>query len=137
MLQRQQNNRQRRTAFTLMEMLVVVAIIVALAGIGGFFFLGALEDAKVDTARTTIKGTLTPACEAYAIKHNGFPDSLQQLLVKDEMGGPYLKSADFLMDPWGHPYTYDKSGTKNNNMYPDISFTTPKGDTVGNWPKGR
>ncbi len=51
MLQRHAINRQKRAAFTLMEMLVVVAIIVALAGIGGFFLLGALEDAKVDVRR--------------------------------------------------------------------------------------
>ena len=40
MLPRKDRNRQRRSAFTLMEMLVVVAIIVALAGIGGFFLMG-------------------------------------------------------------------------------------------------
>jgi general secretion pathway protein G len=136
MLQREQTNRQRRAAFTLMEMLVVVAIIVALAGLGGYYFLGALEDAKVDTAKTNLK-TLTTACEAYSIKR-GFPDSLEQLLVRDENGGPYVKGPEFLLDPWQNHFTYNKAGTRNNGLSPDISFTHPKtGEVIGNWPRGK
>ncbi len=41
MLLRQDGKRNRRAAFTLMEMLIVVAIIVALAGIGGYYLIGA------------------------------------------------------------------------------------------------
>jgi len=137
MLQRHETNRQRRAAFTLMEMLVVVAIIVALAGLGGYYFMGALEEAKVDAGKTNLK-TLTNACDAYSMKRGGYPDSLQQLLNKDEMGGPYVKGPEFLLDPWGHPFNYDKGGAKNQQMAPDISFNHPKtGEMYGNWPKGR
>ena len=140
MLLNHEPKRQRRAAFTLMEMLVVVAIIVALAGIGGFFLLGQLEGAKKDTAQTQVKVTLSQACEAYSIKHGHFPDSLAALLVKDEIGGPYLKSEDYLYDPWStpsnkRPYQYDASGTKNQSIQPDIWTTTPDGTVIiGNWP---
>ena len=45
----------RRVAFTLMEMLVVVAIIVVLAGIGGAYLMGQLERVKVNSATAQAK----------------------------------------------------------------------------------
>jgi type II secretory pathway pseudopilin PulG len=118
-----------------MEMLVVVAIIVALAGIGGFFLMRALSDSQKDLAQAQARTTLTDACRAYAIKHNGqFPESLQQLLQQDARGGPYLEDADALKDPWGQNFQYDRSGPKNQGKKPDIWTTTPEGLQVGNWP---
>lgn len=142
MLIRQKQNRQSRTAFTLMEMLVVVAIIVALAGIGGFFLMGALGESKESIAQTQVKGPLTQACQAYAIKHGGqFPDQLQDLLRKDDQGyGPYLDNPDALNDPWSTPtqqrqYQYDKAGPNNMGLKPDIWTTEPKTNKkIGNWP---
>lgn len=139
MLLRQGSQRQRRSAFTLMEMLVVVAIIVALAGIGGFFLLGALKESQESIAETQCRGALTQACQQYYVKHNGeFPQSLVQLTQRDNIGGPYLESADALTDPWGHPYQYDASGPKNNGTKPDIWTVVPNSNPqkkVGNWPK--
>jgi prepilin-type N-terminal cleavage/methylation domain-containing protein len=142
MLMLNDSKRQRRAAFTLMEMLVVVAIIVALAGIGGYFLLGALAGSQKDIAQAQVKA-LTSACEQYHIKHSHFPENLAVLLQKDEMGGPYLKSEDYLYDPWStpaqkRPYQYDQGGSKNNGITPDIYCQPPDGSpTIGNWPKGR
>lgn len=123
----------RRTAFTLMEMLVVVAIIVALAGIGGYYFLGQANQARINSAKLQVK-QLTTAVETYANDHaNSFPASLDQLFVKDEYGGPYLKSQDAIIDPWGRPYQYDQSGQRNNGMVADIWFVQPDGREWGNW----
>ena len=140
MLLRQESKSRRRAAFTLMEMLVVVAIIVALAGIGGFFLFGALRGSQQDVAGLQAKGALTNACGSYATRHNGeFPDSLDQLLVKDAAGGPYLESSDALLDPWGQKYQYDKTGQMNNGMKPDNWTVDPKepNKKLGNWPKSR
>jgi len=137
MLLRIESKRQRRVAFTLMEMLVVVAIIVALAGIGGFFLLGQLSQGQKDAASTQVRGPLTQACQAYFIKHNQWPASLQQLLTKDELGGPYLESEDALFDPWRKVYQYDASGAKNNGMKPDIWTTGPDNTVIGNWAKSQ
>ena len=45
-----------RRAFTLMEMLIVVAIIVILAGVGTFYILPQFNKAKEDTARIRALG---------------------------------------------------------------------------------
>jgi prepilin-type N-terminal cleavage/methylation domain-containing protein len=140
MLLRQESRRQRpsRSAFTLMEMLVVVAIIVALAGIGGFFLLGQLAGAQEDVARTQVTGPLTQACQSYYIKHKEWPQGLNQLTQRDPLNGnaPYLDNPDALNDPWGGKYQYDASGQNNNGTKPDI-WATPKNtnNKIGNWPK--
>jgi len=135
MLIREQSHRQRRAAFTLMEMLVVVAIIVALAGIGGFFLLGQLSDAKKDVALTQARGPLTSAVQAYYVKHGTWPESLRVLLQKDAIGGPYLESMDALKDPWNNEYKYDINGTQNNMTKPDIWAEVPgTNERIGNWP---
>src|SRR5438552_18222927 len=91
----------RRAAFTLMEMLVVVAIIVALAGLGGYYFMGQLEASKESTAQVQAR-TIQQAVETYQIDHSTFPPTLDVLLQRDADGkGLYLKSRDALLDPWG------------------------------------
>jgi general secretion pathway protein G len=131
MLVKHQTRRPLRRAFTLMEMLVVVAIIVMLAGIGGSYYVKTLDDAKRSTAKAQTK-VLTQACEEYQLQHSAYPPTLQALLQQDEMGGPYLKSADALITPWGQPYMYNAAGPNNNGRQPDIWAQT--GTTqVGNW----
>jgi general secretion pathway protein G len=127
-------NRNRRAAFTLMEMLVVVAIIVALAGVGGYFLLQTLAGSEKDVAKVQAR-VLTDACNEYKIRNKQWPDSLEQLLQKDAKGyGPYLESRDNLKDPWGKDYVYDRGGGRNNGSKPDIYTTAPDGTQVGNWP---
>jgi general secretion pathway protein G len=127
-----QPQRQARRAFTLMEMLVVVAIIVMLAGIGGYYFVQAQEDAKKGTAKAQTK-VLTQACEAYRISHGNWPASLSVLLQADEESGAQLKTADALIDPWKQPYQYNAAGPQNGGRQPDIWANSPQGQQIGNW----
>jgi len=134
MIRRTEVKRRQRAAFTLMEMLIVVAIIVILAGTGGFYLMGALGDAQKDLAQTKAKATLTNACQQYKLRHNGqYPDSLETLLVKDAKGDACLEDRDALMDPWGVPFMYDKAGPRNNGRKPDIWTKGPDGVDIGNW----
>jgi general secretion pathway protein G len=137
MLIRNASQRRRRAAFTLMEMLVVVAIIVALAGIGGFFLMGALKGSQKDIAATQVKGPLTNAVQTYALKNNmKYPQTLDELLDPDpDKGGPFLVNKDALIDPWGNRYQYDSQGQKNGGRQPDIWAVAPGGELIGNWEK--
>lgn len=128
-----------RSAFTLMEMLVVVAIIVALAGMGGYYLMGTFSQSKEDIARSHVRKTLTEACKTYWIRNNEqWPPQLEVLLVPDPHGRPpVLEDQDALIDPWGKQYQYVATGTQNNGMRPDIFTVSPSGKTIGNWPEAR
>lgn len=124
----------RRTAFTLVEVLIVVAILVVLAGVGGVTYMKYLEDSRKDRVRIDVK-SLSTAVEAYQIKHGEPPASLAALAQPDADGSrPAISSADALTDPWGKPYNYDPAGPRNNGNKPDIWAVAPDGIPIGNWP---
>ena len=121
-----------RAAFTLMELLVVVAILVVLAGVGGVIYMKYLDDAKISAAKLQVKN-LSEAAEAYKIKHGDYPASLDTLTQPDDdgQGKPYL-DRDALTTPWGGTYQYEAAG-QNNKYKPDIWADAPGGGRIGNW----
>jgi general secretion pathway protein G len=134
MIARKNHQTCTRAAFTLMEMLVVVAIIVVLAGIGGYYLLPRVDEAKESTAKAQLK-TLTKACETYKLNEDDWPPSLESLSQQSPKGHLPLLEPDALRDPWGQPYGYDPSGTHNSGMRPDIWVNRPN-HQIGNWPGG-
>jgi general secretion pathway protein G len=123
-----------RSAFTLLEILVVVAIIVVLAGVGGMYLLPRVDEAKEKTAISQIK-MLTEAANAYKLNNGDFPASLDALAQQQPGGGAPLVQADALRDPFGQPYGYDPSGSHNSGMQPDVWCNRP-GKQIGNWSGG-
>jgi general secretion pathway protein G len=119
-----------RSAFTLMEVLVVVAILVVLAGTGGVIYSKYMDDAKKDVAFTKAK-TLSDEVQHYKIKTGDFPADLSVLLMAN--GGAL--EADALTDPWGGTYQYNAGGQNNGGSKPDVWTTSPDGQTIGNWTK--
>jgi general secretion pathway protein G len=124
-----------RAAFTLLEVLIVVAILVVLAGVSSVYVFRYLEDAKVNRCKADVR-TIAKAADAYNIQNGQLPDSLQQLVQPPTGGKPYIEQ-EGLMDPWGKQYQYDPSGGRNQGLKPDVWTTTPDGQTIGNWPGGQ
>jgi general secretion pathway protein G len=102
--------RRRRPGFTLMEVLVVVAILVVLAGIGiGVFYY--LDSAKDRAAYTQVKN-LETAVDAYKALHDDYPESLEMLTESDGEKTAALSTQN-LIDPWNRQYVYEP-----NNRHP-------------------
>ncbi len=79
------------------------------------------------------------AIDTYYVDHGRYPESLDALLQKSELGkGPYLTNRNEVFDPWGQLYTYDQSGRINSEAgstvtIPDVYTKTPDGRTIGNF----
>lgn len=132
MLQRKPTPHPRRSAFTLLEMLVVVSIIVVLAGVGAFYLLPRGEEAKARLAKSNAQ-SLARQCEYYHSNNdNNYPQNLQQLVQPPKGEAAYVKP-QALNDPWGRPYQYDPSGPNNGGSEPDIWAEHPKFGQLGNW----
>lgn len=102
--------------FTLVELLVVLAILTMLATFAGPQVLRYLGKSRTDAARIQI-GAIVSALELYAIENGGYPPQEAGLgaLLRPPPGamrwsGPYLKKADGIIDPWGKPYGYRTTG---------------------------
>jgi len=107
-VQQRRDRKYPRGAFTLMEVLVVVAILVVLAGIGVVVFRY-LDESKESVAKLAIKN-IESACSAYKVQHGNWPENLQVLTMPEGGKPAYLKDQQ-IIDPWGRPYGYDPHQT--------------------------
>lgn len=124
-----------RRAFTLLEVLVVVAIIVILAGVGVYALMPQYDAAREKIALAKVKA-LTQAAETYKLNNEDYPPNLEALAAPQPSGGPPLVPVDAIIDPWGQPYGYNPAGTNNGGLKPDIWANRPD-KQIGNWPMVR
>ena len=103
---------QRNDGFTLIEILVVMAIIAMLAVMVAPNLFNQQAGAMRDVARTEIS-TLEAALDIYRLDVGEYPDTLDGLMEDDtdraSWNGPYLRRA-VPTDPWDNEYIYEGNG---------------------------
>lgn len=110
-----QRKRRGNAGFTLVELMVVIAIIATLAAIVGFKVLGSVDEGNIAAAQAQIK-QFENAIVAYKIKFKKLPTRLEEL-SSPPSGEGFMTSIP--TDPWGNPYQYT---TEGSSKYKIVSY---------------
>ena len=111
-----------RQGFTLIEILVVVAIIGMLGAVAVPAYMNYLADARISTTRALISN-VDVAVKSYNMKHGKYPESLDVLTqAPDDDSDPLLEGDP--VDPWGNELKYEKQSKKR----PVITSAGPDGE---------
>jgi general secretion pathway protein G len=136
---RLQRIHKREGGYTLVELLVVLAILGLLATIATTQVLRYFASAKLSTAHAQIE-SFSSALDLYKLDVGRYPSSQDGLAAlkatpaaadtkpaaADTWNGPYVKNTTSLNDPWGRPYNYASPG--RHGEY-DLYSNGPDGET--------
>jgi general secretion pathway protein G len=151
-----EHQRVARRAFTLLEVLLVIVILVTLAAVVVPNLTGAKDQADKGTTQTQISG-IESALDMFKMNIGRYPtteEGLGALYDKDQIqdddlvkkwNGPYLGKGDSdeksLKDAWNHEFRYTCPGEHNTKSF-DLSSDGPDGeegteDDIVNWKEDK
>ena len=121
--------------FTLIEILIVVAIIGLIAALIGPNLMGRFERSKEEITKAQVE-MLSSAVQAFMIDMRRYPNSLEELInsTDPQWRGPYLSKRIIPKDPWGRDYQFKCPG--DHGPF-DLSSLGPDGKlgekSITNW----
>jgi general secretion pathway protein G len=125
-------HRTNHGGFTLIELVVVIMLIAAIAAVIAGKVIQNKHRAEYNLAKTQLS-SLAASIDQYQSDVGALPDSLQQLVTSGADGwlGPYARAED-LKDPWHNAIEYRKPGA-DDQPYSLVSLGVdgkPGGDGV-------
>ncbi len=114
MMNRKTNRNTRRSGFTLLEVMLVLVIIAAIAGIA-VVNLGSFQNRAFERVAKADISTLKSALESYRLEIGSYPQQLNDLHeqpsdLPDPTKWLQLRKDPIKPDPWGHEYEYTLNG---------------------------
>jgi len=115
-----QRKRFTKNGFTLIEMMIAIAVLGLILGIVGPRVFGYWQRAKVAAAKTELDG-INNAISNFQLDTLQYPRNLRDLLkrpadesISSKWQGPYLKKKEVPRDPWGNRYVYKLTSGKED-----------------------
>ena len=111
--------RRRNKGFTLLEVLLVMAILIILMSMVGGAYFTYFANSQEDAARLQMS-SIEQAVKAYYMKVGQRPQQLQDLIQppsgmsQQKWKGPYLEGGQVPKDPWGNDFQLSYGGDANN-----------------------
>jgi len=138
-----------RRAFTLIEVMIVIAIVLALTGLVGYAVLGRRDEAKRDMAKIDLN-SLRSGLKLFHFDYDRYPTDDEGVKVlwdksalsADADQGKWHKYMEDSLpaDRWGSAWVYKQAGEHGDGMY-DLSSPGPdkqpgNDDDINSWAAG-
>jgi len=128
--------RARERGFTLLELLVVLAILGLLIGLVAPAVMRQFGTAKEKIAAQSVE-RLATVLDMYKLDVGSYPTTdqgLQALITQpqgvDHWSGPYLKGDKLPEDPWNRPYVYRSPSSRSGHEF-DLYSLGASGQATG------
>lgn len=116
-------NPTRPSGFTLIELIVVIALVAVLAAVIAPNLLGKATEANRKSAAIQLE-KIANAVELYRLETGRYPEELSDLVQQpagvERWNGPYVRKLSQLQDPWGTDLVIRRPG--ENGPFDIISY---------------